>query len=139
MAADLEETARGEIVFGVPYIGEALSDWQSFMKFRRAFAPPVVSGGYVTSDAEVEGNDQDRWQVEVAWIAPISTSWDLNVRETIQWFGADDRPKDLFEVDLTFYTDETNQSGVRMSFEEGFRAALGDIGSTVLFGYVTGF
>lgn len=134
--APIESRVTGQVVASVPYVGGVLEAWQQALDFHRAFAPPFVSAGFVGSEAEVAGTDQDRWELEAAWTAPLATEWDFNVRWQYYAFtdsGATD--EQLFTADLTFYPDGDVAKGIRMSFEDGYRAAVGDIGSRFLLGY----
>ncbi|MFT5290778.1 MAG: hypothetical protein ACI8QS_001690 [Planctomycetota bacterium] len=42
----------------------------------------------------------------------------------------------LLELDLTYYPGGDLSQGLRLSFEEGYRAAVGDSGPVVLLGYM---
>lgn len=130
-------TAQGLLVVSIPYIGEGLLWWQELIGFNRPFAPPFVSLGYVKSDAEVASLDQSRFVIEAGWVAPIAEEWDVNLRWQHFSFEADALDDDeLFTADLTYYPGGNLSQGLRMSFEEGYRAAVGDVGSTVFLGYL---
>ena len=138
--SDAEATGTAQVVVSVPYVGDVLEFWQETLGFTRAFAPPYVSAAFVSSHAELGGVDQDRWELEVGWIAPIASTFDVNVRWRRQAFTANgQRDEDLLELDLTYYPGGDLHQGLRMTFEEGFRAAVGDIGSRIFVGYTLSF
>lgn len=133
---DAGATITGQLVGTVPYIDGLLESWQQTMEFERAFAPPFLSLAYVSSDAEVASDDQDRFELEAGWIMPIASEWDLNLRWRHYNFtekGVD--TEELTEIDLTYFAGGDLTQGVRISFEDGYRAAVGDIGSRFLLGY----
>lgn len=138
--SDAEARGTAQVVVTVPYVGDVLEFWQETLGFTRAFAPPYVSAAFVSSRAEVGGIDQDRWELEVGWIAPVATTFDVNIRWRHQAFtegGASD--EHLLELDLTYFPGGDLGQGLRVTFEEGFRAAVGDVGSQVFVGYSISF
>jgi len=138
--SDAEATGTAQAVATLPYFGDLLEAWQELLEFERAFAPPYVSFGYVGSGATVGTDDQDRLEFEAGWILPVAQSWDLNARWHHFDFTHGGIPEEsLLEVDLTYYPGGDLKQGVRLSFEEGYRAAVGDIGSAVLVGYAVRF
>ena len=134
--SDAEGTATAQVFATVPYVGDVLLAWQDALGFERAFAPPFVGVAYTGSGAEVGADEQDRWEVEAGWIAPIAPQWDLDLRWRRFDFtesGVDE--EELFEMNLTYYPGGDLSQGLRMTFEDGYRAAVGDVGSTLLLGY----
>ncbi|MAW60612.1 MAG: hypothetical protein CMJ94_07230 [Planctomycetes bacterium] len=136
-ATDGGATMQAQLVVSVPYVGDALLWWHEAIGLQRPFAPPYLAAGFVESDAEVAGMDQSRFVFEAGWKAPLATEWDLNLRWQSYSFDEDALDDDeLFTADLTYYPDGNLDQGLRMSFEEGYRAAVGDVGSTVFLGYL---
>ena len=81
--------------------------------------------------------DQSRMVAELGWIIPIAEEWDVNLQWERNFFDEDAiGDQSLFTGDLTYYANGDLTQGVRMSFESGYRAAVGDIDSTVLLGYL---
>ena len=48
--------------------------------------------------------------------------------------------QEFMEIGFTYFTSEDRSQGMTLSIEDGFRPLIGDLGSTVLLGYmVRGF
>ena len=129
-------TLRGELFAALPYLGDVLSGWQDALGFERAFAPPFIGVAYVGSGAEVGSDPQDRIEVEAGWRAPIARRWDLDLRwRHFDFTRGGVAEEQLFEGSFLFFPTGDPSQGLRLSFEEGYRAAVGDIGSAFLVGY----
>lgn len=136
-ATDGGAALSAQVVATLPWVDAPLAWWQDAWGFQRAFAPPYLSVTFTESGAEVGGIEQDRITFEAGWVLPIAEEWDVNLRWQRSKFGEDAIGyQSLFVGDLTYYTGGDVSQGVRMSFESGYRAAVGDIDSTILLGYL---
>ena len=135
---DTNFTATAQAVASVPYIDDALLWWHDVMDINRAFAPPFVAVGYVHSDGGGSSvPEQSRLELEAGWIAPIAENWDFDFRWSYFDFtesGVDS--EDLFQAGFTYFTNGDRTQALKFTIEEGFRPVVGDIGETLIFGYL---
>jgi len=135
-------TATGQLVVSVPYVERLALAWHRLLGVNRVFAPPFVSGAVVYAEApDADTPAMSRFELEVGWIVPVAPRWDLGLAWQFFDFHDDDLDDEsLFEGYLTYYVDDDRDQGLRVTLEDGFRPAVGDVGKTLLFGYlVEGF